>query len=70
MFVHVLLAHQAMTPDGQSVIAGEDDISVLKPPVGSKLVDDSAHLLVDMIDHGVINGQFLENFFLGTRPRQ
>ncbi|SVD90296.1 uncharacterized protein METZ01_LOCUS443150, partial [marine metagenome] len=51
VLVHVLFAHQSMAAQGQSMVAREDDVGVFQPPVGSQLPDDSAPLLVDMIDH-------------------
>ena len=56
VLVHVLLAHEAMTAQGQSVVARDDDVGVFQTSVGSQLLDDTPHLFVDVVDHCIING--------------
>src|SRR5439155_5539584 len=67
--VEILLAEQAVTADGEAVIAAKDDQGILVLAACSERIEDAANLGVEEGDGGVIIGEVLANDIRRSRPR-
>ena len=70
VFVHVLLPHQAMASNGQTMVAGEDNQSVLGL---LRLIENGQYatdLLVHVRDDGIVDGEVFPDHIGVARPRQ
>ena len=57
-----------MAADGQAMITGEDEDGVIVLAAGLESVQDSANLLIQKSDTGIIIGQMAANEFRRARP--
>ena len=50
-----------MSPHGDTVVGGKEHVGVVEFPQFLELVEDTAHLDVDVLDAGVFTSEFVAN---------
>ena len=63
----ILLSHERMTADGQSIVAAENDDGVLPLVCSLQRIDYSADLMVKVCDHRIVVTQLLPHARFGPR---